>query len=222
MVEDGFTKEEMAAFKHQHDEFKYISDVRDDLAQLTSRAPQSRLRSKAGAESKFVTDKFETMISEFSWRQVPVGKTQTALAELILVADDAKWLEVYREFLEAPIESAEDQAVASDALCRAHGICTTSYRPRKDWELVRAAPFVVRQADHCWTDEPEKVYRLASSLQHKDDNYSEIGRRNAMDLVATEPTGRLSELLTQYYELYDMVEERVEAERAKGKTYPWS
>ncbi|KAK1985698.1 hypothetical protein LZ30DRAFT_778909 [Colletotrichum cereale] len=183
---------------------------------------QNKLRDRAGAESEFAANKLDTLISEFSWRQVPIGKTQTALAELVLVADDTKWLEVYREFLEAPLESAEDEAVASDALCRAHGICTTSYRPRKDWELVRAAPFVVRQADDLWADQPEKVIQLASSLQDKDDNYSENGRRKAMDLVATEPTGRLAELLTQYYELYDMAEEQVETERATGKTYPWS
>ncbi|UQC84184.1 uncharacterized protein CLUP02_09680 [Colletotrichum lupini] len=140
------------------------------------------LRSKAGAEAGVTVKRFDVAISEFAWEQVPLADTQRALGEAIHLANDRKFSNIYEEFLNAPLG------------------------PRKDWELVRAAPFIALQADSYWKDSPEKVLQLATSLQDKGDNYAESGRARTMDLAASETTGKLTELLSQYYELYDQSE----------------
>ncbi|KAK1655139.1 hypothetical protein BDP81DRAFT_468418 [Colletotrichum phormii] len=155
-------------------------------------------------------------------RQVPLVDTQEALAKVIQFADDKKFSNIYGDFLNAPLGSVKEEAEAREMLCSAHGISTTSYRPRKDWELVRAAPFIALQADSYWKDLFDKVLLLASSLQDREDNYAESGRARTMDLAASEPTGKLTELLSQYYELYDQSEAEVQARRVCGKTYPWN
>ncbi|KXH26300.1 hypothetical protein CSIM01_03678 [Colletotrichum simmondsii] len=204
MAVHDFSKEQRDVFDDQHREFKEI------------------LRNKAGAEAGVIVKKLDVAISEFAWEQVSLVDTQKALAEAIHLANDRKFSNIYEAFLNAPLGSEKEEARARDLLCQAHGISTTSYRPRKDWELVRAAPFIALQADSYWKNSPEKVLQLASSLQDKGDNYAESGRTRTMDLAASDTTGKLTELLSQYYELYDQSEAEVQARRARGTTYPWN
>ncbi|KAK1473079.1 hypothetical protein CCUS01_05686 [Colletotrichum cuscutae] len=206
MAVHDFSKEQRDVFDDQH-RHMVIKDI---------------LRSKAGAGAGVTVKRFDVAISEFAWEQVPLADTQRALGEAIHLANDRKFSNIYEEFLNAPLGSEKEEARARDLLCQAHGISTTSYRPRKDWELVRAAPFIALQADSYWEDSPETVLQLATSLQDKGDNYAESGRARTMDLAASETTGKLTELLSQYYELYDQSEAEVQARRARGTTYPWN
>ncbi|KAK1674889.1 hypothetical protein BDP55DRAFT_163772 [Colletotrichum godetiae] len=130
MAIHDFSQEQKICFEDQHRELKGI------------------LRNKAGADAGVDNVKgFDLAISEFTWRQVPLVDTQEALAKFMHLADDTKFSKIYGEFLNAPLGSAKEEAQAREMLCGAHGISTTSYRPRKDWELVRAAPFIALQAD---------------------------------------------------------------------------
>ncbi|KAH7139849.1 hypothetical protein B0J13DRAFT_558555, partial [Dactylonectria estremocensis] len=144
-----------------HDAFGgYISDIPQPDAdamhkalELTSKIVE-KFDQKADPDGKQL---FRQTFDDFAWQRVPLSATQEAFTHVFEMLDDHELRDGYADFLDAPLDNAEQEAAAKVILLRITGLpATMTERPHAE-EIRNLSQVIVEDAESRWKDQPEKL-----------------------------------------------------------------
>lgn len=82
---------------------------------------------------------------EFAWELVPLSTTHATFVELFELADDQALRAQYADFLDAPLNTPEEEAIARAALCRILGLPFTVPRKPNAAEITAQFNFIFEE-----------------------------------------------------------------------------
>ncbi|KAH7136296.1 hypothetical protein EDB81DRAFT_801919 [Dactylonectria macrodidyma] len=100
---------------------------------------------------------FGQAFEDFAWERVPLSTTRDALFHVFEILDNHELRAEFDDFLNAPLDTEEQQATARAALCRITGLPTT-VKERPNAEQLRAQVLaIIEDVQVRWKDQPEKL-----------------------------------------------------------------
>ncbi|KAI1421931.1 hypothetical protein F5Y12DRAFT_663548 [Xylaria sp. FL1777] len=153
---------------------------------------------------------FREAITDFMTEFVTLAETQATLESILRLAEDQSLRVEYAAFLDAPLDTDEQQVTARAALCQILGGIDTMPQP-KNWkivaELLRKIPAT---AAACWPGQRDKFRSFMSkNLRRGDKDSDEEQQRRKELLEMTASQASLQELLvTLWQEMDSQVQKR--------------
>lgn len=202
----------------------YIRDIPQPEAdamwksmELTSKIDE-RFAEKAKPEDKRL---FGQAFENFAWERVPLGATHEAFIRVFEILDDQELRAEYADFLDAPLDTAEQKASAKAILLRITGLpATIPERPHAK-EIRDQSNVIIEDVEVCcvavatlskskklmtsclklrWKDQPEKLaffLTIFSKMSFEDEEESSL--RMLMEKYSSEID--LVEKLKNYLEI---------------------
>ncbi|KAK7402592.1 hypothetical protein QQX98_011663 [Neonectria punicea] len=128
-------------------------DLRDSVTK--------RLVEKSGPDAQ---SRFYKANEQFAWELVPLRTTHATFVELFDLVDDQALRDQHADFLDAPLNTPEEEAVARAALCRILGLpFTVTRKPNAD-EITAQFNSIFEDVQLRWKDQPEKLAMFLSKL----------------------------------------------------------
>ncbi|KAI0523874.1 hypothetical protein F5B22DRAFT_592376 [Xylaria bambusicola] len=177
-----------------------------DRDMTRSEALTARVESKL--EEKGHTDAvktFRTALQDFMTEIVPLAETQTILETTIELTEDKSVRTEFAAFLDAPLDTPEQQATARAALCQISGIEFTMPWPKNHKVVVELLRKIPETAGKHWGPAGRENFRsfvrMFSSTAERSPAEETKRRKDLLEMA--EPVSDLQEMLLKLWHAQD-------------------
>ncbi|KAK7423245.1 hypothetical protein QQZ08_009141 [Neonectria magnoliae] len=128
-------------------------DLRDSVAK--------QLVEKSGPDAQ---SRFYKANEEFAWELVPLSTTHATFVELFDLMGDQTLRAQHADFLDAPLNTPEEESIARAALCRILGLPSTVPRKPNADEITAQFNSIFEHVQVRCKDQPEKLVMFLSKF----------------------------------------------------------
>ncbi|KAF7550953.1 hypothetical protein G7Z17_g5365 [Cylindrodendrum hubeiense] len=158
-----------------------------------------RLAEKSGPDAEAM---FRKALGDFAWEKVPLSATKHTLIHVFELLDDQALRAAYADFLDAPLDTAEQEAASRATLCRITGFPATMAMKSNTDEAQAQMLAIIEDAELRWEDQPERLEQFVTKLLKM--GFEEDREEAFKDLIATASSEvGLVERLTRFKEDLD-------------------
>ncbi|KAI1288166.1 hypothetical protein F5Y03DRAFT_380118 [Xylaria venustula] len=173
-----------------------------ERSQALMRRVESKLEEKGHAD---LVKPFRTAASDFMTEFVTLVETQATLWNVLEHIEDESLRDEFAAFLDAPLDTDEQQAIARAALCQILGVGFTIPWPKNHKIVFELLEKILVTAGRSWlpSERRERFRRFTRRLGHPYDKVSdeEQKRKDLLEMAASESC--LQALLEEMWRVLD-------------------